>query len=119
MLFVALSNLSLLSPSAGNHWPHLPLCLGVPSPALTMETLSSCQTASLSKLVLSSYIVHVFPGYPGIEGLAREVGLEESEHCDQGNLHPREESDQNKKKTKANKIWNFASHRKGPSSKGK
>lgn len=67
----------------------------------------------------SGYLAQVFPGHPDIEGLAREVGLEEFEHCDQGDLSPREESGQNKKKTKANKIWNFLSHRKGPSSQGK
>lgn len=108
MMFVALSNPSLLSfsPSAGNNWPDLPQCFGAPSPALTMETLHSCLTASVSKLVPSGCMVPVFPGHSDIEGLAREVELEESEHCDQGDLSLREGSDQNKKKkkNKANKI---------------
>lgn len=84
-----------------------------------METLSSCRTASLSKLVPNGYLDQVFPGHPDIEGLAREIGLQESEHCDQGDLSPREESGQNKKKTKANKIWNFVNRKKRPSSQGK
>ncbi|XP_017899163.1 PREDICTED: uncharacterized protein LOC106503826 [Capra hircus] len=84
-----------------------------------METLSSCRTTFLSDLVPSGYLVQVFPGHPEVEGLAREVGLEKSEQCDQGDLSSREENGQNKKKIKVNKIWNFMSRRKGASSQEK
>lgn len=84
-----------------------------------METISICQTVPFSKLASYSYLVQVFPGHPDIEGLAGEVVLEETEQYDQGYLSPREESGQNKNKTKASKIWNFVSHRKGPSSQRK
>ncbi|XP_058392000.1 uncharacterized protein LOC131401062 [Diceros bicornis minor] len=96
------------------------LCaLVAPSPALTMETLSSCWTASLSELVPTGYLAQVFPGCPEVEGLPGKVGLKESEQCDKDDLSPGEESGQNRKKTKVNKIWNFVSCRKGASSLGK
>ncbi|KAM5195912.1 uncharacterized protein RBU33_014975 [Hipposideros larvatus] len=83
-----------------------------------METVRSCRTASLSELMPNGYLARVFPSCPEVEGLAEEVGLKESK-CDQSDLSPREESGQNKKKTKVNKIWNFMSRRKGASSQGK
>lgn len=120
---MALLNQSLspspsLSASAGNNWPVL-YAFVAPSPAVTMETLSSCRTTFLSELVPNCYLAQVFPGHPEVEGLAGEVGLEKSEQCDQGDLSPREENGQNKKKTKVNKIWNFVSRRKGASSQRK
>uniref|UniRef100_A0A4W2HT35 Cdc42 guanine nucleotide exchange factor 9 n=1 Tax=Bos indicus x Bos taurus TaxID=30522 RepID=A0A4W2HT35_BOBOX len=84
-----------------------------------METLSSCRTTFLSDLVPNGYLVQVFPGHPEVEGLAREVGLEKSEQCDQGDLSSREENGQNKKKIKVNKIWDFMSRRKEASSQAK
>lgn len=77
-----------------------------------METIRSCRTASLSDLMPNGYLARVFPSCPEVEGLAGEVGLEESKQYDQGDLSPKEESGQNKKKTKVNKIWNFVSRRK-------
>ncbi|XP_073918653.1 rho guanine nucleotide exchange factor 9 isoform X2 [Castor canadensis] len=87
-----------------------------------MKTLSSCRTASFSELVPNGYLAQVFPDPPEVEGLTKEGGkeeLEESEHCNQRDLSPREESSWNKKKTKVNKIWNFVSRRKGASSQRK
>ncbi|KAM8753125.1 uncharacterized protein V5649_000531 [Rhynchonycteris naso] len=84
-----------------------------------MEALSNYQTASLFDLVPNGYLAQVLPSSPGVEDLAAEVELEDSEQCGQGDLSPREESGQNKKKTKLNKIWNFVSRRKGVSSQGK
>ncbi|XP_051683701.1 rho guanine nucleotide exchange factor 9 isoform X13 [Oryctolagus cuniculus] len=87
-----------------------------------METLSSCQTAAFSELVPNGYPAQAFPDCPEVEGLTREMGLEEleeSEQCNQGELNPREESGGNKKKTKVNRIWNFVSRRKGTASQGK
>lgn len=84
-----------------------------------MDTLSSCQTASLSELLPNGYLAQAFPSCPEVEGLAREVELEDSEQCGQGDFSPREDSGQSKKKTKVNKIWNFVSRRKGASSHGK
>ncbi|XP_054430195.1 uncharacterized protein LOC129071085 [Pteronotus mesoamericanus] len=84
-----------------------------------METLSSCQTASLSELVPNGYLSQAFPSCPEVEGLTGEVELEDSEQCGQSDLSPREDSGQSKKKTKVNKIWNFVSRRKGTSSHGK
>lgn len=84
-----------------------------------METLSICRTASFSKLVPNGYQAQVFPDPPEIEGLTKEVRLEElegSEQCNQRDMSSKEESGWNKKKTKVNKIWNFVSHRKGASS---
>ncbi|XP_035872265.1 uncharacterized protein LOC118498400 [Phyllostomus discolor] len=84
-----------------------------------MDTLSSCQTASLSELLPNGYLAQTFPGCPEVEGLAGEVELEDSEQCGQGDFSPREDSGQGKKKTKVNKIWNFVSRRRGASSHGK
>nr|KAF6492361.1 hypothetical protein HJG59_009569 [Molossus molossus] len=84
-----------------------------------METVTSCQAASLSELVPNGYRVQVFPRFPEVEGLAGEVELDDSEQCGQGDLSPKEESGQNKKKNKVNKIWNFMSRRKGASCPGK
>ncbi|XP_074215848.1 rho guanine nucleotide exchange factor 9 isoform X5 [Camelus bactrianus] len=96
------------------------LCAFVaPSPAVTMETLSSCRTAFLSELVPSGYLAQVFPGCSEVEDLAGEVVLEKSEQCDQDDLSPKDENGQNKKKTKVNKIWNFVSRRKVASNQGK
>lgn len=128
-LFVALRNLALslslplslsLSPCQLEitHQPSLSAFVA-PSPAVTMETLSSCRTTFLSDLVPNGYLVQVFPGHPEVEGLAREVGLEKSEQCDQGDLSSREENGQNKKKIKVNKIWDFMSRRKEASSQAK
>ncbi|XP_036901894.1 uncharacterized protein LOC118986943 [Sturnira hondurensis] len=84
-----------------------------------MDTLSSCQTASLSELLPNGYLAQAFPSCPEVEGLAGEVELEDSEQCVQGDFSPREDSGQSKKKTKVNKIWNFVSRRKGASGHGK
>ncbi|XP_014385751.1 PREDICTED: uncharacterized protein LOC106724125 [Myotis brandtii] len=81
-----------------------------------METLTSCKTASLSELVPKGYLTQIFQSCPEVEGLAGEVEPEDSEQYD---LSSRDESGQNKKKNKVNKIWNFVSRRKGPSCQGK
>ncbi|XP_048653163.1 rho guanine nucleotide exchange factor 9 isoform X1 [Marmota marmota marmota] len=87
-----------------------------------METLSICRTASFSELVPNGCQAQVFPDPPEVEGLTKEVRLEElegSEQCIQRDMSPKEESGWNKKKTKVNKIWNFVSRRKGASSQRK
>lgn len=124
---MTLPNLALLSPSPSSSllltFLHLEitdqalLCALVASSlAVTMETLTSCKTASLSELVPKRYLTQIFQSCPEVEGLAGMVELEDSEQYD---LSSRDESGKNKKKNKINKIWNFVSRRKGPSYQGK
>lgn len=80
------------------------------------------ETAAFSELLPNGYLAQTFPDGPEVEGLTKEMGLDEQQEsgqCNQGELDPREESGGSKKKTKVNRIWNFVSRRKVATSQAK